>query len=95
MCCFFVILGLLGPRVAGAFWWIFAPARWTGLAGAFEGFFVPLLGLIFLPWTTLTWVLVYPADVSVFEWILLALAVFLDLAAWFGAGLRGRDSFAT
>ena len=72
MCCFLVILAFLGPRAAIVFWWLFDSQRWTGPLGAFDGFLVPFLGLIFLPWTTLTWVLVYVGGLSVFEWILLA-----------------------
>lgn len=28
MCCAFLALVLLGPRIFGAFWWIFQSVRW-------------------------------------------------------------------
>jgi hypothetical protein len=28
MCCAFLTLTILGPRIFGAFWWIFSPLRW-------------------------------------------------------------------
>ena len=54
MCCLFTTLVLLGPRVAGAIWWLVQPVRWQT---AFNGSWLwPLLGLIFVPWLTLMYV---------------------------------------
>ena len=51
---------------------------------AFSGFILPLLGLIFLPWTTLMFVLVdAPAGgIHVAGWILVGIGVVLDLSSY-------------
>jgi len=89
MCCFFTLLLFLGPRIAGAFWWLIQPGRWSL---AFNSFIWPLLGLIFLPWTTIMYVLVAPGGVNgLFEWGFLILALVIDIGAYTGGGLGNRD----
>ena len=55
MCCLALLLLGLGPRVALVFWWIFG----TKVDVAFDSWAWPLLGLIFLPWTTLCYVIAW------------------------------------
>jgi hypothetical protein len=89
MGCLIVLMALIGPRVALLFTWIF-----TNLVDrAFEGILLPLLGLIFLPWTTFLYVLVYnPVEgVSFLGWVIVVLGVLLDLGSY-GAGARNRRS---
>jgi hypothetical protein len=91
MCCLLTVLFFLGPRVADIIWWIIQPIRWST---SFGGSFVwPILGIIFLPFTTLMWVLVAPlgmTSMSGFDWVWIALAVFLDLASYSGGGYGNR-----
>ncbi len=49
----------------------------------YGGWLLPLLGILLLPITTLTYVLVYyvAGSVSGWGWLLIALAILLDLAA--------------
>ncbi len=54
MPCLFALIAVLSPRFALLLLWLFSP--WVDKA--FAGFFLPLLGLVFLPWTTLMYVLV-------------------------------------
>jgi hypothetical protein len=55
MGCLFAIVAALSPRLALVLVWLF-----TNLVDrAFEGFLLPLLGLVFLPFTTLFYVLAY------------------------------------
>ena len=68
MCCAFLALVLMGPRIFGAFWWLFQPARWNL---AFDNWPMPnlwwiwpILGLIFLPWTTIMYIIVAPGGVT-------------------------------
>jgi len=84
MCCFVLILGFLGPRVAFAVFWLFNTTQVTNAMNS--SFWVPLAGLIFLPWTALTYVLCWApfGGVSGFGWFLVALAFFVDLATWSG-----------
>jgi hypothetical protein len=89
MGCLIVLMALIGPRVALLFTWIF-----TNLVDrAFEGILLPLLGLIFLPWTTFLYVLVYnPVEgVSFLGWVIVVLGVLVDLGSY-GAGARNRRS---
>ena len=73
MCCFFTILVVLGPRVAGALWWLVQPVRWQA---AFNNSWLwPVLGLIFLPWLTLMYVIVAPGGIVGFDWVWLGLAL--------------------
>lgn len=89
MCCFFTVLVFLGPRVAGALWWLIQPGRWNL---AFNSFIWPLLGLIFLPWTTIMYVMVAPGGVTgLFEWLFLIFALVIDIGAYAGGGFGNRD----
>ena len=94
MCCFFTLLVFLGPRIAGIFWWLIQPARWVGAteASAFNSWIWPVLGLIFLPWTTLMYVIVAPGGVvGIWEWLFVGLAVVIDIAAYTGGGYGNKD----
>jgi hypothetical protein len=88
MCCLFTILLLLGPRAAILFWYLFYPARWRL---TFDTWIWPLLGSIFLPWTTLMYVIVAPMGVIGFDWLWLGLAFIADLASYGGGGWGNRD----
>jgi hypothetical protein len=88
MCCAFATLVLLGPRVLGAIWWLVNPAYWNLV---FKTWVWPLLGLIFLPWTTLMYLLVAPGGIVGFEWVLMALAIAADIASYSGSAYGNRD----
>jgi hypothetical protein len=87
MCCFFALLATFVPRLALLLLWVSTPL----VIRSFDSFLVPLLGLIFLPFTTVIYVLVYnPAyGVSVWGWFVVILALFIDLGSW-GAGYANR-----
>ncbi|KPK07907.1 MAG: hypothetical protein AMJ56_12595 [Anaerolineae bacterium SG8_19] len=91
MCCIFTILLFLGPRFASIIWWIASPARWVGAAGAFNSAIWPILGIIFLPWTTLMYVLVAPGGIVGFDWLWLGLVFVGDLAMYGGGGYGNRE----
>ena len=95
MCCIFTILIFLGPRIAGIIWWIARPNYWVGntQASVFSSFIWPVLGLIFLPWTTLMWVIVAPGGVVWWEWLFVVLAIIVDIGAYTGGGYGNRDRF--
>ncbi len=78
MGCLFVLLAAFAPRLIVIFAWIARPAYFDAV---FSTFVFPLLGLIFLPFTTLMVLLVGapPAGVTGFEWFWITLAVLLDL----------------
>ncbi len=79
MCCFVGILAFLGPRVALATLWIFGDR----VELAFDSWWVPLLGLIFLPWTTLVYALVWQVGgLDNWEILLVVGAVALDVLTY-------------
>jgi hypothetical protein len=87
MCCLLIILAFLGPRAAIAVWWLASPALWSA---TFPSFLLPFLGFLFLPWTTLVYVLVAPGGLTDFDYLWLVLAVIIDLASYGGGAYRRR-----
>jgi hypothetical protein len=88
MCCAFTVLVVLGPRFGGLIWWLVNPARWSL---AFKGSWIwPILGIIFLPWTTLMYVIVFPGGVVGLDWLWIGLAVVADVMWYTGAAARKR-----
>ena len=86
MCCFITTLVLLGPRIAALVWWLFWPAMWRV---AFGGSLIwPILGIIFLPWTVLMYVIIFPVA-GFWDWLFLILAIVADVASG-GGGLWGN-----
>jgi hypothetical protein len=87
MCCVITTLILLGPRIAALVWWLFWPLRWNL---AFNTILWPILGIIFLPWTTLMYVIVFPVA-GFWNWLFLILAIFADVGSLVGGGFGNRD----
>ena len=62
------------------------------LERAYDGWLVPVLGFLLLPWTMLAYAWMYDAgpglEVEGFEWILVGLAVLIDLGSLFGGGAQ-------
>jgi hypothetical protein len=85
--CLFLSLLLLGPRAVIILWWLIEPARW---ALVYDSFILPFLGFLFLPWTTLMYLLVAPAGLTGFDWVWMGLAVAADVASVAGGALGGR-----
>jgi hypothetical protein len=90
MCCFLTTLFMLGPRAVVLFWWLINPLRFDL---AFNGFIWPFLGLVFAPWTTLMYVLVWSPVTGVygFDWVWLAFAFLADLGSYAGSGYGNRQ----
>ena len=98
MCCISTIFLLLISRIAIVVWWLTDPQRFVL---AFKNWNLPvsitipvwvwaLLGVIFLPWTTLAYLIVVPGGVVGYDWIWLGVALLVDLAGHSG-GYRHRD----
>ena len=92
MCCFLTVLVLLGPRVAAIIWWLVSPVRWVVDAqfSAFSSIIWPILGIIFVPWTTLMYVIIFPVA-GFWDWLFLILAIFTDIATHGGGFFGNRD----
>jgi len=93
MCCTFLLAFGIGPRIALLAVWIFGDR----VEAAFSSWVWPFLGLLFLPWTTLMYVLAWgPAyGVSGWGWVLVAFGVFLDAVTYSGRFAKDRYSPAT
>jgi uncharacterized BrkB/YihY/UPF0761 family membrane protein len=92
MCCAFLLLLTLGPRIFGAFWWIFQPIRWQAAFSSWPSAYWiwPILGIIFLPWTTIMYILVAPGGVTGWDWLWIGIMVFADIASYGGGIGRKR-----
>ena len=79
MGCLLVLLSAFAPRLVVIFAWIARPAYFGAV---FDTWIFPLLGLIFLPFTTLIYLLVGapPQGIDGFDWVWVVLAVLLDLS---------------
>lgn len=86
MCCFFSTLLFFGPRLGLLVLWLF-PAGAVQINRAFSTWIWPLLGIIFLPWATLMYVILFP--IYGFDWVWLGLALAADIAGYVG-GVRNR-----
>jgi len=88
MCCLVLSAGFIGPRFALLLWWIFGDK----VDAAFSTFIWPFLGLLFLPWTTLAYVLAWGpiTEVSGLGWLLVALGFFLDIATYSARSAKAR-----
>jgi len=97
MCCFFASLFFAGPRFAFLIYWLIPFGR-LKIATAFNTWVWPLLGLIFLPWTTLIYTMVYTPGIGPwsgivgFDWLWLGLALLTDIAAYAGGIARRKDA---
>ncbi|HEY7729717.1 MAG TPA: hypothetical protein VH950_02330 [Gaiellaceae bacterium] len=93
MCCLALTAGFIGPRVALLLWWIFGDK----VDAAFDSWFWPLLGLIFLPWTTLFYVIAWSPIVGVdgWEWLFVALGVVLDIMTYSSRAAQSRYRTST
>ncbi|HVD57194.1 MAG TPA: hypothetical protein VNC17_10145 [Thermoleophilaceae bacterium] len=90
MGCLLAIFAGFFPRIALVCLWIFT----NDVDRAYDSFIVPLLGLIFLPLTTLVYALLWsPAGgVEGIEWLWVGIALVLDLSAYGGGARARRDS---
>ena len=88
MCgCFVLGLGAFAPRLALVLMALFND--W--ISRAFDGdWVIPLIGWLFLPYTTLVYVLVYywQGEVAGFTWFFVGLAFLIDLSSYFGSYSR-------
>lgn len=88
MCCIITILLLIGPRAAAIVWALVDQARWQV---TFDNLILPCMGIIFLPWTTLAYVLVAPGGVGGLDWLWLIIAFLIDIGSLSGGAYKNRD----
>lgn len=90
MPCLFAMFAGFFPRLASLFLWLARPALFSA---AFGGSWLwPLLGVIFLPLTTLFYVVLWgPGGLTGLDWFWLILAVLLDIGHYAQVGYSNRD----
>ena len=88
MCCLFLSAAFIGPRFVLVLVWIFGDR----VELAFDSWIWPLLGLLFLPWTTLFYVLAWGAvgGVSGGDWLFVALGLVLDVFTYASRSVGNR-----
>ena len=79
MGCLFLLITLLSPRLGIVILWLFTDY----VTRAFSLWLWPLLGLVFLPWTTLIYILVAAptGGITFWGWLMVGLGVLTDLSA--------------
>ncbi len=92
MCCFAAALLILGPRFGILVWWLVDQLRWDQ---AFDAFIWPLLGFIFLPWTTLMYVAVFQGGIDGFDWIILGIGLLADIFSYTGSAYGNREQLGS
>lgn len=80
--CLFLMGAAVAPRLALLFAWLFTDY----VSDAIDEWWMIVLGILFLPFTTIMWVLVWSSGSGVegFDWFWIALGFFFDLASWVG-----------
>ena len=88
MGCLVLFFSLIGPRVALGFVWIF-----TSLVDrAYDNTLIPILGFVFLPWTTLVYALAYDGNgVSGLGWFFVGLALLADISSHAATARQSRQ----
>ena len=87
MCCVLALLAFLGPRLVIFLLWIFT----NYLSRAFDGFVLPLLGFLLLPWTTIAWAIAQNelGGLNGLGLLVVILGLLADVGV-VGGGARGR-----
>jgi hypothetical protein len=83
MCCFFTALVFFGPRLGFLVYWLLAPTRVNLAFGTFNlPWLVGIASLIFIPWTALMYVIIFP--LNGWDWLWLGLGIMADVASYVG-----------
>ena len=93
MGCLFALFAGLFPRLALLIVWV---ARTALVAAAFNTWLLPLLGIIFLPFATLMYVILYTPGraLTAWEWFWIILAGLFDIAHLAAGIVRRRELMA-
>ena len=89
MCCMLTTLVFFGPRLAILVWWLIAPVY---VGAAFDNWLLTLLAWLFIPWTVLMYLIVYPGGVVGFDWVILILGILADVASYSGGVWGNRKA---
>ncbi len=92
MGCLFILMAGFFPRIADILLWLARPEMFTR---AFNGsWFWPMLGVIFLPFTTLFYVFMWtPTGLAGWDWLWISLAVVMDLMNWATSARKAQTDY--
>jgi len=86
--CIILSAALIGPRIINVIWWLVAADRW---AATFSGPLVPILGILFLPWTTLAYVLVAQDGLTGLGFVAVIIGLFADIGTYGSSAYKNKD----
>ena len=91
MGCLFVLVTAVSPRLAILLFWLARPLQFDVALG---GPILPLLGILFLPYTTLLYAVVYTPGQGLvgWDWIWVGFALLADIAHTAGVATDRRYS---
>jgi hypothetical protein len=93
MGCLFAIFASLFPRIGVLLLWLARPNLFEAAFGG--NWWLPVLGILLLPFTTLIYALLWSPGVGLagFDWLWLILALLLDLSSFGSTGYANRDRY--
>jgi hypothetical protein len=79
------------PRLGTILVWIARPKMFSAAFGG--SWILPILGIIFLPFTTLMYVILWSPGIGLtnWDWVWLIMAALLDLLHWAGTTYHNRE----
>jgi hypothetical protein len=82
MPCLFALFAGMFPRLGTVFIWLARPNLFSAAFGG--SWFWPILGIIFLPFTTLMYVILWSPGIGLttWDWFWLIMAVVIDVMHW-------------
>jgi hypothetical protein len=90
MGCLFAIFAGIFPRLALFIIWVARPVM---VNSAFDTWILPLLGIIFFPFATLIYVVLYTPGIGLtgWEWFWVVFAALLDVSHWVASATQRRQ----
>ena len=87
--CVILSAAILGPRAVAIIWWLLDSARWNA---AFNTVLIPILGVLFLPWTTLAFVLASSSgSLTGLGLIVVIIGLFIDIGTYGSSAYTKKD----
>jgi hypothetical protein len=83
------VLVFFGPRLAILVWWLIQPLRFDQALD--DRWLLTILLWLFLPWTLLMYLFVFPGGLVGFDWVILILGLLADIASYSGGFWGNRN----
>jgi hypothetical protein len=83
------VLVFFGPRLAILVWWLIQPVRFDQALD--DRWVLTILLWLFLPWTLLMYMFVFPGGIVGFDWVILILGLLADIASYSGGFWGNRN----